>query len=197
MEEMRTQIASDLHDEVGSMLSGLAMQSELLLYGEEIKNATRLENIALISRSVIGKMRDLVWSIDSRRDSFESLTDRMQEQAADMLEPIDIGYSFKFEEILSSKKISVLVRQQLFLIFNEALTNIVRHSNASRVQILIGNFGNEFILSVHDNGTQNGANLKTSGMGKSNMEMRAKKLGASIQFNSDYGYEVRLSMKRI
>jgi ligand-binding sensor domain-containing protein len=197
MEEMRTQIASDLHDEVGSMLSGLAMQSELLLYGEEIKNATRLENIALISRSVIGKMRDLVWSIDSRRDSFESLTDRMQEQAADMLQPIDIGYSFKFEEILSSKKISVLVRQQLFLIFNEALTNIVRHSNASRVQILIGNFGNEFILSVHDNGTQNGANLKTSGMGKSNMEMRAKKLGASIQFNSDYGYEVRLSMKRI
>lgn len=73
MERMRTQIASDLHDEVGSMLSGLAMQSELLQAGNDDGNNSRFKNIADLSRSVVGKMRDLAGSIDSRSDTTQVL----------------------------------------------------------------------------------------------------------------------------
>ncbi len=197
MENIRTQIASDLHDEVGSMLSGLAMQSELLLSGNLRDDVSRLENIALISRSVIGKMRDLVWSIDSRRDSMGALIDRMEEQAADLFHPLEIGFRLEAGEYVSRKKLSVLVRQQLFLIFSEAITNVVRHSNASHVHIKIGNFENVFELSIHDNGTNKSKMTYNTGLGKSNMKMRAEKLGANLSITQKDGYCIRLIMNRI
>ncbi|MBC7884930.1 MAG: hypothetical protein H7X99_05610 [Saprospiraceae bacterium] len=197
MERMRTQIASDLHDEVGSMLSGLAMQSELLQLSEGRNVHSGLVNISDISRTIIGKMRDMVWSIDSRRDSVESLIDRMKEQIADLFQSKDISHSFEFGELPLKKQLSVNVRQQLFLIYNEAITNVIRHSDADNVHIRFGNFNGKFELSVIDNGHSNGKINHSTGLGKTNMEMRAKKIDATISFEHRNGYVVRLVMKKI
>ncbi|MBK9256163.1 MAG: hypothetical protein IPM42_11805 [Saprospiraceae bacterium] len=197
MERMRTQIASDLHDEVGSMLSGLAMQSELLQSYTGVNKDSGLKNIAHISRSVVGKMRDLVWSIDSRRDSFGALVDRMKEQAADLFQNKDISYHFEIGDISLNKELPVFIRQQLFLIYSEAITNVSRHSNADHVQVRIGNFNNEFELSIRDNGKPSDKPGHTTGMGKANMEMRAKKLGATIHFEQRNGFCVQLKMKKL
>lgn len=197
MERMRTQIASDLHDEVGSMLSGLAMQSELLQAGNDDGNNSRFKNIADLSRSVVGKMRDLVWSIDSRSDTTQDLIDKMMEKLATMLGPLDIAYKIELGDLSLSKHLSVNVRQQLFLIFNEALTNIVRHSNASEVIVNIGNTGPNFIMSIKDNGTVSDKYKQSTGMGMANIKMRAKKINANCEFITDHGFEVKVVMKKV
>lgn len=197
MEKMRTQIASDLHDELGSMLSGLAMQSELLQSSAPMSAQPRLQMITKISRNVVGKMRDLVWSIDSRQDSFGSLVERMKEQAEDLFQNKEIGLTFEVGDVILKKELAVNLRQQLFLIYNEAINNIVRHSNCDKVHIKIGNFENQFILSIKDNGVLNGKPCHTTGLGKKNMEMRAKKLDAQIEFDQEYGYCVHLKMKKL
>jgi two-component system sensor histidine kinase ChiS len=198
MEKIRTQIASDLHDEVGSMLSGLAMQSELLLSGDRKDSVSKLENISLISRSVISKMRDLVWSIDSRRDSMDSLLEKMEEQAADLFHPMDIGFKIERGVINPKKKMSVLARQQVFMIFNEAITNVVRHSDATFVHIKVGNFGDYFELSVHDNGSSNPLKkVHKAGMGTSNMMMRADKLNGKLTITNQKGYCIKLIMNKV
>lgn len=197
MERMRTRIASDLHDEVGSMLSGLAMQSELLLIKGKSDSRSKLENISNISRDVITKMRDLVWSIDSRRDTVSDLVERMREKADQLLGQKDIAYIFEAGTLPLSKDLSVQVRQQLFLIFNEALTNIVRHSDADRVIIKIGNQPAYFEMSIHDNGSKKSHEKKVTGLGISNMAMRAQKIGANLEINQDDGFQVTLRMKRV
>ncbi len=197
IEQMRTQIASDLHDELGSMLSGLAMQSELLQSEDGSKNLIRLEYISKISRDIIGKMRDLVWSIDSRRDSIEALIERMKEQADDIFQGKEVEYIFEIGDIGFRNPFSIKMRQHLFLIYNEALTNIIRHTEATRVLIRIGNFGSNFELSIFNDGLIEGKSTHITGMGKVNMEMRAKKLGAEILFEQSEGFLVKLWMKKL
>jgi two-component sensor histidine kinase len=197
MERMRVRIASDLHDEVGSMLSGLAMQSELLQLDNNTSSQSKLENIANISRNVIGKMRDLVWSIDSRRDTVQDLIDRMQDAVSEVLQERDIAYLFEVGELPMQKELPIIVRQQLFLIFNEAITNIVRHSDATIVNLKIGNYSENFILTVFDNGSKNPNGHKISGLGLDNMRMRAQKIGAKFSIDTKDGYKVTITMAKL
>ncbi|MBI1227147.1 MAG: hypothetical protein GC192_18085 [Bacteroidetes bacterium] len=197
MERMRTRIASDLHDEVGSMLSGLAMQAELLEMSNNEKDVSRIRHIVEISRTAVSKMRDMVWSIDSRRDKLKNLLDRMQEQTADLLQPHDIQSSFELGELPLEKSLPVDIRQHLFLIFKEALNNVVRHSDASLVKVRFGNFDGQFELSIHDNGSHAVSTKTYTGLGLSNMEMRAKKLGGKLEVLHTDGFTVRLTMKAI
>lgn len=197
MERMRTRIAGDLHDEVGSMLSGLAMQAEIMELDQEKSNAARLHRISEISRMTLSKMRDVVWSIDSRRDQVKDLLDRMRENAEEMLTPRDIIFRFELGELPLEKKLPVDVRQHLFLFYKEAINNIAKHSNAGNVTIRFGQFADHFELSVHDNGNSAITNPTSSGFGLQNLEMRAKKLRATFLLNKEDGFMVGLRMKSL
>ncbi len=196
MERMRTRIAGDLHDEVGSMLSGLAMQAEILELDQHKSDTARLHRISEISRLTLSKMRDVVWSIDSRRDQVKDLLDRMRENAEEMLTPKEIAFRFELGELPMEKKLKVDIRQHLFLFFKEAITNIGKHSNATTVTIRFGQFGDHFELSVVDNGTSF-SSADSTGFGLQNMEMRAKKLGASFELKREHGFQVKLMRKSL
>ncbi len=194
---MRTRIASDLHDEVGSMLSGLSMQAELLEMTSTDKDNTTLQHIGDISRTAVSKMRDLVWSIDSRRDKVKNLLDRMREHADDLLQPREISCRFELGDLPLEKKLPVDMRQHLFLIFKEALNNVARHSKATEVKVRFGNFDGKLVLCIHDNGTSQKNEKIATGLGLSNMEMRAAKLGANLQVERHDGFSIRLSLKAL
>jgi ligand-binding sensor domain-containing protein/two-component sensor histidine kinase len=197
MERMRTRIAGDLHDEVGSMLSGLAMQAEIMELDQQKSDPARLHRISEISRMTLSKMRDVVWSIDSRRDQVKDLLDRMRENAEEMLTPKDIIFKFELGELPLEKKLPVDVRQHLFLFYKEAINNIAKHSNAFHVTIRFGQFGEQFELSILDNGTSVTTTIPSSGFGLQNLEMRAKKLGATFLLSTKDGYKVGLQMKSL
>lgn len=197
MERMRTRIAGDLHDEVGSMLSGLAMQAEIMELDQGRSDPKRLHRISEISRMTLSKMRDVVWSIDSRRDQVKDLLDRMRENAEEMLTPRDIIFRFELGELPLEKKLPVDVRQHLFLFYKEAINNIAKHSNATNVSIRFGQFADQFELSVHDNGTSIANTMTSSGFGLQNLEMRAEKLGATFLLKKESGFIVSLQMKSL
>lgn len=197
MERMRTRIAGDLHDEVGSMLSGLAMQAEIMELDHEKSNTARLHRISEISRMTLSKMRDVVWSIDSRRDQVKDLLDRMRENAEEMLTPKDIIFHFELGELPLEKKLPVDVRQHLFLFYKEAINNIAKHSNGNLVSIRFGQFAEYFELSIHDNGISPKTTPSSSGFGLQNLEMRARKLGATFLLNKENGFKVGLRMRSL
>lgn len=197
MERMRTRIAGDLHDEVGSMLSGLAMQAEIMELDQQKSDPAKLHRLSEISRMTLSKMRDVVWSIDSRRDQVKDLLDRMRENAEEMLTPKDIIFRFDLGDLPMEKKLPVDERQHLFLFYKEAINNVAKHSNASAVNIRFGQFGDHFELSIHDNGTSASTTLPSSGFGLQNLEMRAKKLGATFLLSKEDGFKVGLRMKSI
>lgn len=203
-EQLRTQLSSDIHDEVSGLLAGITLQTELLqTYTEDKHLQTRLAGIGEAGRKAMSKMSDVIWSIDSRRDTVADLLQRMQEHADDMLLPLDIRYSFQVEGLAKDRqdKLAGNKRQDLYFIYKEAINNIARHSNATQASITISQRNNEFEMLIHDNGTPDYSfdtrrSVKT-GQGLANLQMRAQRLNAKLQLDTSQGYAIQLKMRRL
>ena len=192
-ELFRSKLSSDLHDDVGSILTGLAMQSELLsnFADENVKGS--MEKLADMSRDAMTRMRDTVWAIDSRKDSFSDLIDRMLDFGKDLLIPKDIQLVLNSNLEKDDKKIEPELRQNLYLIFKEAITNVSKYSNGTKVDVHISNSKTAISMIVQDNGKIDPSNVRTSGTGTSNMIQRAKDLLGTTKISYDEnGYRVEV-----
>ncbi len=199
VERFRTKLSSDLHDEVSGLLSGIAMQTDVLqmLVKDDISQK-RIKAIGEVSRKAMSKMNDVIWSIDSRKDKVEDLVNRMQEHADDILGPLNIHYDLHINNIELNQKIPVGIRQDIYFIYKESINNVAKHSNATRVNIELGNEGGNFELIIKDNGDGNGKLKKThkKGQGISNLKMRANRIQANLQIKHERGYTVQLKMRK-
>ncbi|WP_445666191.1 ligand-binding sensor domain-containing protein [Fodinibius sp. AD559] len=187
MERMRVQIASDLHDDVGSALTEIALQSDFL-QTMEVPNKLEdpLKQIGAQSRKIVSSLDDIVWSIDARNDTIGDLTDRMQDYVNNVLPDRKVFYDFDCD---MQQQLDVSVKENLYLIFKEAVNNIAKHSNAERVDVKLIADGSGFTMGIKDNGTGASGSRK-SGQGMRNMRMRAKRIDAEITFNNKNGFEV-------
>ena len=198
VERIRTKLSSDLHDEVSGLLAGIAMQTELLeMVTSDKNNKPKLAKITKISRSAMSRMSDVIWSIDSRKDTVEDLVARMTEHTKDILDPLNIAWKMDLDHINREHKIPVLYRENLYFIFKEAINNIGKHSTANLVRIYFGNKNKLFELSIQDNGApkENPLQSNKQGQGLSNMVMRAQKIDASLRIATTNGYLVKLTRK--
>ncbi len=179
MQQLRQQIASDLHDEVGSLLTRITMTSDNLQYSSQSENerSSKLQKIAALSRTAASSMSDILWAIDARNDYTGNLADRMREHAEEMLTPLNLYPEFDFV-VNQRMSISSELRQQLYLIYKEAINNIVKHAEPTEVRIKYYHSEQRFTLSVVNNGYAEKERLSTKGQGLKNIRMRADKLHA-------------------
>lgn len=181
-EALRTRIASDLHDEVGSMLTQISMQSTLLREGRyaPAQQQVYLDQMAEASRRAARQMSDAVWSIDARYDSATSLLDRLRDHAHEVLPPADLELDFKVDANVPAAEVPLATRQALYYIYKEALHNIVKHARARQVQVRLRLYQQQLELEVHDDGQGLTTPGRQGGQGLPNMQMRARAVGGSI-----------------
>jgi signal transduction histidine kinase len=195
---LRVRIASDLHDDIGSALTRISVHSEIIQNSDE-KNIVKKssQKIGTMSREIITTMSDIVWSIDARNDLIKNLIDRMKDFSSGLLVEKDIQLKFTHSGLELNKKLPIHIRQNLFLIFKEAINNIYKHSNASIVKVDLSNTQNYFKMRIADNGKGYNPDLIKRGNGIKNLQMRAERIAANIDMNSENGVEIILTMKRI
>jgi ligand-binding sensor domain-containing protein len=192
IERIRVRIASDLHDDVGASLTEVALQSDFLQASKldpEFKQS--LEHIGKQCRRIVTSLDDIVWSIDARNDTLGDLTDRMQDYILNVLEPRNFLVEYDFEDLRMENKLEVPVKENLYLIFKEAVNNISKYSNGNKVEIKMNTKNGDFNFNIYDNGTSGKGNKKT-GHGLRNMEMRAKRIGADIDVSTKNGFTVSI-----
>jgi ligand-binding sensor domain-containing protein/signal transduction histidine kinase len=192
LERMRTAIATDLHDDIGSSLSQIAILSEVARAGGngQGRSGEPLERVAALARELVDSMGDIVWSIRSEPQGMESLVRRMREFALDLL--ATQGVDFNLQTHHAGENLSLQARRQLFLMFKECIHNIARHSGCTAVQAELKVADREIVLTVQDNGSGlNPSNGKppgwTGGNGIPGMRRRAESLGGTMQFTSKPG----------
>lgn len=196
LERMRTRIATDLHDEVGSSLSQIAILSEVARLRlprngqpDAAGAAEPMEKVAVTSREAVDAMSDIVWAINPQRDQLSDLTQRMRRFASDTLTARDISLRFHAPE--QDLNLDAEVRRQVFLLFKEAINNIARHAHCTEVEIDFALTDHHLSLRVWDNGRgfaetapqpgQNGGN------GLLSMKRRAQELGGRLEVSSGNG----------
>ena len=189
LERIRIRIATDLHDDIGSSLSQIAVLSEVVRRQVEGHTAVSqpLSTIASTSRELVDSMSDIVWAINPDRDNLGDLSQRMRRFASDLLTMNDIELQFVAREIETTVKLDAETRRQIFLIFKECVNNIVRHSGCTRVEINLGAENRLISLTIKDDGIGFDKAQPGHGHGLSSMQQRAESLGASLHISSPAG----------
>jgi two-component sensor histidine kinase len=190
LERIRTRIAADLHDDIGSGLSQIAILSEVVarLERSDARQTELVLKIAEISRTLADSMSDVVWAINPARDRLGDLVRRMRQFVGDLFIARDIEVQFAAPPVDHDLHLDPETRRQLFLIFKECVHNMARHSRCSKVAFQLGIEGKRLVLTATDNGVGFDVTLATPGQaqghGLANIRLRAARLGGSVNFRS-------------
>ncbi|GAA3941510.1 hypothetical protein GCM10022406_26760 [Hymenobacter algoricola] len=203
--DLRTRLAADLHDDVGTLLSQISLQSGLLQEGLADPAAQReqLSQISEASRSAVRQLNDVVWSLDAHNDHLPDLLDRMRDYAHEVLGPAGLELVFDVSVRMPSLRLPVLLRRNLYLIYKEALHNILKHARqATRVTVgLHLTESSQLVLSIADDGPpplvppalDAGPHQRRTGHGLRNIGQRAAAVGGEATAGSGpAGFRLRV-----
>ena len=184
--DTRNKLTADLHDEIGSILTQIAIESDMIknnLYTAEQKDSA-LNSISSKSRDVIHSLSDIVWSINTKNDQVINLIDRMQDHAAVIFRSFPVDFQFITSDIHLQRNISTSTRQEIFNIYKEAIHNIVKHSRATMVKVKFELNENNFTLYIENDSPKVAPGTVLGGNGNQIMKDRAKKISAVIEWES-------------
>jgi ligand-binding sensor domain-containing protein/signal transduction histidine kinase len=182
LERVRTRIATDLHDDIGSSLSQVSVLSEVVhrRVKEDPAVAGTLTTIASLSRDLVDSMNDIVWAINPRRDHLSDLVQRMRRFASDVFTARDIEFTFRAPVRQQDLALGADLRRDVFLIFKEGVNNIVRHSQCTKAAIDFVISDGLLKLTLTDNGRGFDPQVAKEGNGMYTMNERAKGIGGSL-----------------
>jgi len=195
LERVRTRIASDLHDDIGASLSQIAVLGEVArtrLDGDHPEVTEPLAQIGTLSREAVDAMGDIVWAINPARDRFPDLAHRMRRLASDLLPGRGIAFAFRAEEPGRDPRLGADLRREVFLVYKEALHNLMRHSGCTQAVIEMHLERSWLTLTVKDDGRGLEAARAGDGHGLQSMRRRAEGLGGTLQIVSRGGTTVVL-----
>ncbi|MBV6510605.1 MAG: hypothetical protein FMNOHCHN_00082 [Ignavibacteriaceae bacterium] len=187
--KIRSQIASDLHDEVGSNLSTISLQSRIMMQesGLSQKIIGQLHNISLTASATVETIRDIVWFINPYHDRSADLYSRMKELASGMLFQFNYDFSSSQGENIFENLPDLNKRRHIYMIFKESLTNITKHSGATTVAIHLSEQENSFRMNITDDGRGFEDAKITMGEGLKNIRNRAALAGGTITIGKRNG----------
>jgi signal transduction histidine kinase len=195
-ERLRTRIASDLHDDVASSLSQIAILSELATRetAGDANARAPLRRIASIARETIDAMSDIIWAIGPGGDRLSDLSHRMRRFASDLLADRDLRFEMPSA---GSRDIRIDsdMRRQIYLVFKEAVHNVARHSGAAQVEIALEMLSGRLRLTVRDHGVGFQAESGIAGRGLASMQTRAHSLGGILEVAPAAGGGTELRME--
>lgn len=190
---IRDRIAADLHDEVGSSLSNIAMFGELMrdrLADQPPQVRRMVERITSNSAMALESMNDIVWNVNTRTEGTEHLVARMRAFAAQVAEAKGFSLQFTAEDALRYVKLDMEQRKHLYLIFKEAVNNAAKYSGCTVLRVELAPAGKGLRLLVADNGrgfAEGERDARGGGQGLAGMRKRADEIGAELTVRSVVG----------
>lgn len=201
IEKLKTKLAADLHDNIGSGLTEISILSELASFKDENKESDSKKELKIISdlsRQLIDNMSDIVWVVNPQRDSLHDLIIRLKNSYGETLNSLGISFRVSNLEKLKDIKLPLDFKQNLYLILKEAINNAIKHSKCS-VITLDTNARKDFIeISITDDGIGIDENNILYGNGMKNIKQRAESIGGRVKWKSspNQGTSLRFLGKR-
>lgn len=189
-EKLRTRIARDLHDDMGSTLSTINILSEMAkmkVNKDASKTSEYLDKISDNSSRMMEAMDDIVWSINPMNDSMLRITARMREFATGVLEARNIDFTFRVDEQVQDLKLDMEARRDLFLLFKEAVNNLAKYAQCKNAVIDLSIQKDKLLMLIKDDGVGFDPLHADEGNGLLNMKKRAQSLNGTLLIESKPG----------
>lgn len=195
-EAIRTRIARDVHDQLGSDLTKLVMLSS------EVKDFAKSKpselpdiasDIERIAREANRSLGDIVWAIDPHDDSLAGLTERMRIHCERMLKGCDIAHTIDCAHEGPDRSMDPATRRDIHLILREALNNSIKYAQAAHIRVYLRTSMQRVELVVEDDGVGLSSAARP-GHGTANMHQRAQRCGARLTLEKADAHGTRVTL---
>jgi len=196
IEKLKLKIASDLHDNIGAGLTEISILSEVAERSEGHSSSIvkkDLQKISETARQLVDSMSDIVWVVNPQRDSLHDLIVKLKDSYNEFFSSIGISFQVNNVEKSDDIKLPMDYKQNLLLMFKEAINNAIKHSGCKKL-VLEASYKNDIIeIILKDDGTGFETNKVKFGNGIKNMENRANKIKGKLSCKSEVGVGTTVS----
>jgi signal transduction histidine kinase len=200
MEQERARIAHDLHDELGADITEIGMLATRVQNGasDNKDRQTSLKQLTDKARQMVTKLEEIVWAMNPQHDSLGALVSYFSFYADRFLGLANIKLTVDSSADAATVAVEARARHQLFLVFRETLSNVVKHSGATEVRLVVRVDNSALHVAVTDNGR--GLRTPESPAGRhegiASMRRRMEKLGGQFEIagEPDRGTTVTFSV---
>jgi signal transduction histidine kinase len=184
----RARIARDIHDELGSSLTQIGIQSKLAQIGTPEATRQHVDNIAGIAQRTAVMFDEIVWAVNPRNDTLASFLEYLGDHAHNFLRGAGIRCELEFPNDVPMLALEAATRHHAFMAIKEALNNVVKHARASEVRLAAKLDGGKLLVKITDNGCGFELGRETVGAdGLRNMKNRMAELGGDCRIESRLG----------
>ena len=175
-------------------LSSISLMSDLIQKSEKTDpdSINKIKRIHKVAKDSSQAMRDIVWITNPTSDNLKDLITKMNEIANDML--AGINWKFDFPEETNNINLSPETKRNVFLIFKEALNNIIKHSGAKNAVVRLKISDKNLLLAIKDDGKGISTGSVSSGNGLKNMQNRANEINGILKLKSSPGKGTTLAL---
>lgn len=189
VERVRLRIAGDLHDEIGSGLSGIALTGDILqtqARSGEMKPEL-LSRITHNARNLASSLDAIVWLIDPNKERLGDLIQKCRSVASEILNGIETSFTVELNDEELQKQLSSEFRRNIYLIFKESVHNIHKHAEATQSEIVFKYVNGNLELKITDNGKGYVESEVQKGNGLDSLRRRGKEIGEYMSIISEPG----------
>lgn len=198
VEKERNRIARDMHDDLGSGLTKIAILSEVTKAQLAMPGAavTNLNVISNASRELVDSLQDIVWVLNPHNDSLASLCLYIREYASGFFEPAGITCTVDCGPVEHNIPLSEEKRRNIFLTVKESCNNVLKYADCSAVAIRVWIRQENLVIEISDNGKGfDPAEVGLLSNGLRNMRTRMEQIGAGFGVESKRGNGTRIRLE--
>jgi len=187
-------ILRELHDGIGGIATNISLLAELAQKAITLEDAKRmLSTIQDLTREELSEIRNYMQCLDAREMTWEQLSAELRSQGRTLIESHGIGFGITSSVDGAPGGPGSLLWLNLFRIYKEALTNVIKHAQARAVKVELLVSRERLVLTVSDDGLGS-RSAPGTGRGMHNMSTRAEELGGSLTVSSGSGMKVLLAV---
>lgn len=190
LEEERSRIAQDLHDDLGATLTEIRFLSAVESRDSSVPAGTRsqLAEVSEKSRQMVSALDEIVWAVNPANDSLPNLASYLRHVAEEFFGATGVHYRLDIDPSLPSVSLTSEMRHNIYLFVREAMNNIAKHSEATEAWLRIYWRDGVLRVLVEDNGRGFvSVDDVFRGNGLSNMRRRLEKIGANFSCDTQPG----------
>jgi signal transduction histidine kinase len=194
VEQERSRISAELHDDIGGGLTAIRLLSEMSLEHSRNSDSSKyLERISSSSNDIIQKMNEIVWALNNNNDNLQSLIAYTRQYTVGYLDDLNIDYRFNTPDQIPDIAVLGKHRRSVFLLVKEALNNIAKHANANSVDVDIST-DKVLHIKIHDNGVGFNESMIVPGNGLGNMRKRIQSLKGEMVILNGMGTTIKFDI---
>lgn len=184
-QRIRTKLASDLHDDLGSTMNSVKLYANLAMM--EYPSGKYPPLIIHSTQEAITGIRDMIWVLDDSKDSVEDLLMRISNFATPLCEANQVHYVQDFSDEARNHKLGQEERRNLYMMLKETINNAIKYAGGSTITLTASVRKGKPAFSISDNGKGFDTTLASEGNGLKNLHRRAAEIKYRLHLESAPG----------